>query len=388
MEELESVGVIDQVEQFDTDLSVLNNESDGTMFASVISERDSLKSENETLKEKMKGMVEMKLAYQNYIPAPPLSQTQWYGQACANDGITVTSWMEEWLRNMEANSKYEWQADSAYNEYAKSAYMPVIIAGSGPSLKKNAHLLAKRPKQIKLVSCLHNFGYFEDLGVKADYYLNLDAGDVTIPEMSQGGKQDAESYLEASKDSVLVTATHANPKLHDMWRGEKRWFRTIIPHAEAMQRAEDMSNGFDMFFQVGGNTLGACLYFARAVLGGCPIVYVGADFAFGYDHKFHPFDTPYDKQFSGVIPATDCYGNRVYTWQSYFNFKCWMDHIACGGQGNNPGMVINCTEGGICGAYNEGNIQQVQQMPLEVFLKIYDLHKFLPECKEKKMLLF
>jgi len=76
MEELESVGVIDQVEQFDTDLSVLNNESDGTMFASVISERDSLKSENETLKEKMKGMVEMKLAYQNYIPAPPLSQTQ------------------------------------------------------------------------------------------------------------------------------------------------------------------------------------------------------------------------------------------------------------------------------------------------------------------------
>lgn len=366
-----------------------NNESGGIMFASIIAERDGLKSEVDALKDKMRGMVEMKLEYQNYIPAPPLSQNQLYGQACSNDTITVSTWIKEWLSNMEKNSKWDWAKDSAYDrEYAKCAYRPVIIAGSGPSLKKNAHLLKKRPKEIALVSCLHNFAYFEDLGVKADYYLNLDAGDITIPEMSQGGTKSHDYYVDATKDSVLVTATHANPKLHELWKGEKRWFRTMIPNAEGMVAADKISNGFDTFFQVGGNTLGACLYFARAILGGSPIVYVGADFSFGYNHKFHPFDTPYDNQFSGLIPATDCFGNRVYTWNSYFNFKCWMEYIICGGQGNNPGFFINCTEGGILGSYNEGNIQQLQQMPLETFLKIYDLHKYMPECKEKKMFLF
>jgi hypothetical protein len=127
---------------------------------------------------------------------------------------------------------------------------------------------------------------------------------------------------------------------------------------------------------------------ARAILGGCPIAFVGADFAFGRDKKFHPFDSPYDKQYDGLIPCTNVFGDRVYTWQSYFNFKSWFEFIAMGGQGNNYAKFFNCTEGGILGAYPQGNIKQIEQLPLELFVKMYDLHRNLPETKDKKMLLF
>jgi hypothetical protein len=264
----------------------------------------------------------------------------------------------------------------------------VIIAGSGPSLKKNAHLLKDRPAEVKLVSCLHNFGYFTDLGVKVDYWMNLDAGEITVPEMGQGGKESPEYYWDKSKDEVLVTVPQCFPPLLDKWKGKKQFFTTIIPDARVMEEYVSTCDGYKVFYNVGGNALGACLYHARAILGGNPIVFVGADFAFGYNKKFHPFDSPYDAQYSGLMPCPDIYGNRVYTWQSYYNFKCWFEFIAMGGSGNNPGMFINCTEGGILGSYPEGNIMQIQQMPLSVFMAMCSMHKHLDEIVEGNMLLF
>jgi len=113
-----------------------------------------------------------------------------------------------------------------------------------------------------------------------------------------------------------------------------------------------------------------------------PIAFVGADFAFGYNKKFHPFDSPYDQQYAGLIPATDVYGNRVYTWQSYYNFKSWFDYQAMGGAGNNPCIYINCTEGGILGAYPNGNIRAIQQMPLDEYIQVYRQHEVLTDLLE------
>ena len=66
----------------------------------------------------------------------------------------------------------------------------------------------------------------------------------------------------------------------------------------------------------------------------------------------------------------DVFGNRVKTWKSYYNFKVWFDYIA----ENVPGTYINCTEGGIFGAYRDGNIKAVKQMPLQTFLNMCFMH--------------
>jgi hypothetical protein len=123
---------------------------------------------------------------------------------------------------------------------------------------------------------------------------------------------------------------------------------------------------------------------AKAVLGCAALIFVGADFSFSYDHKFHPFDSPYDAKFEGVIPATDVFGNRVWTWPSYWGFKTWFEYIAMGGNAGTPGTYINCTEGGILGSYPNGNIFPIRQRALLEVMIEYGLHKKLKDATSDK----
>lgn len=330
--------------------------------------------------------------FQNYIPAPPVKKEALRAQYSSNDEITVKSWWPEWKANKIANwNSFDVPGNSVFGEHARFGYKPVIIAGAGPSLKRNARHLLNR-KGIGLVSCLHNFGFFHDLGVKPDYYMNLDAGDITIPEMAQGGTKDEECYWEASKDYTLVTALHCNPKLHKRWKGKILWFDTMLQGMNEEIGAQCPGiQDFRMYFQTGGNTLGACHYLAKAVLGASPLVFVGADLSFSYEKKFHPFDSPYDKQFAGVVACHDVFGNKTATWPSYYGFKTWFEHQAMGGLGNTPGTYINCTEGGILGAYPDGNIMQIPQRRLKDVITEYTLHELLPALvgdKTKVMMLY
>ena len=67
----------------------------------------------------------------------------------------------------------------------------------------------------------------------------------------------------------------------------------------------------------------------------------------------------------------DCWGNKVYTWQSYLNFKKWTDSISM----RVPGEFINCTEGGTLGVYPEGLIKTIRHKPLKEFIQGYRLYE-------------
>jgi len=320
---------------------------------------------------------EIDLTFQPYIPNPPVAPKDLNTRAAAGDGPTIDSWSDIWIKHLKANVGRGFEENSVMSEHGKSALKPCIIAGAGPSLKFNVDELVKNRGDITLVSCLHNFGFFEDKGLFPNYYVNLDAGAITIPEVFEGGKKDEAEYWAATAKHTLIAATISNPDLLAKWQGKIMFYNICIPSAPYIEQMKAITS-FDVMFSVGGNTLGAALYFAKAVLGANPIAFVGADFSFGYDKKFHSWDSPYDQKYDGLVPATDVFGNRVYTWPSYFGFKCWFDFICCGGQGGNPGVYINCTEGGILGAYPEGNIRQITQSSLKEFLDAYNMHKLLP----------
>jgi hypothetical protein len=119
----------------------------------------------------------------------------------------------------------------------------------------------------------------------------------------------------------------------------------------------------------GGCVLGAATYFAKAILGSNPIAFMGADFSFDYKKKFHAWDSKYDKDIGQAMRCVDVWGMKRLTWPSYWNFKCYFDWFAC----TVPGIYINCSEGGLMGAYPEGNIKQIKQMLLKDFLRMYNL---------------
>ena len=338
---------------------------------------------NTELLAQVRTSVPMLLSFQTPIQAPPASKKALWRQACANDEITSDSWRDIWLDHVARNVK-EFDADSRMIDqlYGAYAYKPTICCASGPSLKKNRAMLKKCPDDIGIISCLHNFGAFVDEELPCKYFVTLDAGDVTIPEMGEGGKKTLSYYQDASKDYTLIAGLVAHPDLIKIWKGPIYFFNVTIPDQKYMEEMPKITRN-RWVYSVGGNTFGASMYHAAWIWGSNPLALIGADFAFDYMHKFHSWDSQYDKKFQGVIPCVDIFGNRVFSWPSYQNFRCWTEFQALGGGSGHNLEMINCTEGGTLGAYPDGNIVQIKQMALGQFIDSYTRWRKLKETLDK-----
>lgn len=316
-------------------------------------------------------LVEMSLEFQNYIETPPVSPQQLYAQSASSDGATIGYWREIWLKNIRDNhakfGPFKEYSIGKFHDLFK--YKPCILAGSGPSLKKNGHLLKDRG-EIPLVSCLHNFHFFEDRDVHVDFYVSLDAGILTSEEVYEGGKNAPDWYWERTKNKKLLCYIGTHPDLLSKWQGEVYFFNCAIPDKKFEDDVKAVED-FGCYIGTGGNVLGACLYIAKGFLGCNPIAFVGADFCFSYTKKFHGWDSKYDANMGHVLKTVDVFGNKVLTWQSYNNFKSWFDQICL----SVPSLWINCTEGGTLGAYYEGNLMAIKQQKLSQFLDMYHMSR-------------
>jgi len=326
--------------------------------------------------------------YQNYIDYAPVAPKDLYGQACSSDEITINSWRDTWQRNVKANhDKFgSFSANSIGSIYGTENKKPVIIVGSGPSLKDNAQEL-KIKQDITVLSCLHNFHFLEDIGCPAEYYVSLDAGEVVIDEVFEGGSKTEKEYWDLTKDRTLLCYIGTSPQLLSKWQGKVLFFNAPVPDEKYNAYIESIEV-FNTFVSNGGNVLGACLYIAKAFLGASIIGFLGADFSFDYEKKFHAWDSKYDSKLGNVLRVTDIFGNSVYTWRSYHNFKGWFEYITL----TVPGVYYNCSEGGTFGAYKEGNIRSVHQLPIKDFIRQMNIFEEIKEqsinsqVKEKKLL--
>jgi hypothetical protein len=337
----------------------------------------------------MRKLVEMDFEFKNTIPAPPHQAQDMYAQACSNDTVTVNTWRPIWIGNVKANkARFGNFRDHGLGQlFGANACRPAVIVGSGPSLKNNIEGLKKIPKEIPVISCLHNYQYMVDNDIRVDYYVSLDAGAVVIEEISEGGKLTHAEYVESTKDKTLIAFIGSDPKLFENWKGKIYLFNCPVPDEEYTKEVTDIEP-FHTFVSTGGNVLGACLYIAKGIMGSNPICFLGADFCFSYTKDFHPWKSKYDGNVGQAMRAIDVWGNGVLTWQSYFNFKTWFDYICT----NVAGIYINCTEGGLLGSYPEGNIAQIRQMRLEEFIWMYAMNEEVraqcenPELLDKKIL--
>lgn len=315
---------------------------------------------------------EIILELQPTIAHPPLTLKQMYDSACSSDGPTMDHWSKIWISNMEENKKrFGSFADKSIGKlFNIFEGKPCIIAGAGPSLRFNVDKLKDRPKCVSLISCLHSFHLMEDAGAKPDFYVSLDAGPVTIEEVTEGSNKDPESYWELTKDRVLLAYCGSHPDLLKKWKGEIYFFNAPIPSREIREASEKIEP-FNQWVSNGGSVLGACLYIAKGFFGSQTTIFIGSDFCFSNREKmrFHAWDSKYDASIGNVVKAVDIYGNAVNTWPSYWNFKLWFDFVSM----SLPGIYINATEGGILGAYREGNIGSILQVDLSKVIEMYSM---------------
>lgn len=334
---------------------------------------------------------EVNLEYQPYFDLPPQGgghASALYRQASSNDDVTIRAWRGAWLKNIRANkARFGSFAEHGVGRlFGATRYQPAIVVGSGPSLKRNAEGLKDRGG-IPIVSCLHNFHFLEDLGVPADYYISLDAGEVTVEEVAEGGKRTADEYWALTKERKLVAYIGTHPDLLAKWQGEVYFFNCPLPDQGLIDEIDGIEK-FHTYLSTGGNVLGAATYFAKGILGAGDLIFLGADFSFSYDYKFHGWDSKYDAELGHCIRLFDVYGIPVKTWQSYANFKAWFDWLA----ENIPGVYINASEGGCFGSYREGNIRSVRQMTLKDALSMFNMSEELraqcenPAIEQRKIL--
>lgn len=331
---------------------------------------------------------EIVLEYQNYIEAPPVKPSQLYGSAISSDSVTIDTWRKIWVDHIRANkARFGNFKDRGIGKlWGINKNRPAIVVGAGPSLGYNGDQLKDRG-DILAISCLHNYHFFEDRGIDIDYYVTLDAGEVVLEEVYEGGKKTPEEYWASTKNKKLIAFIGTNPKLFDLWQGEVYLYNAPVGDQAYLDAVAGLEE-FNIYVGSGGNVLGACMYIAKGIMGSNPISYVGADFCFSYQKKFHAWDSKYDKSLGYVVKTMDVFGNKVLTWQSYFQFKNWFDYIAL----TVPGIWINCTEGGTLGAYPEGNLMAIRQMALSEFIEMYTMHNALksncenPEIQDKRLL--
>ena len=312
---------------------------------------------------------EVYLEYSPIIEAPPTAAPdKLYAQACSNDEATISFWRDQWVAQIKANHAIfgPFKEKSLGSLFKAHQHKPCFLLGSGPSLKKNAHLL-KGDHGIPIISCLHNFHFCEDLGLNVDYYVTLDAGETTVLEVSEGGNPDTD-YWAKTKEKTLLAYVGSHPNLLAKWQGKILFFAAPVPD-QAVKAAMDELEKFPIHVSSGGNVLGASLYIAKAYLGCWTTIFLGADFSFAYDESFHPWKNQIDGNLGVYVRNHDVYGMAVKTWPSYRNFKSWFEFVAQ----KVPGQYINCTEGGIFGSYPEGNIRAVEQMDLSDCLARFSL---------------
>lgn len=309
---------------------------------------------------------EIVLDYQNYFDYPEQQKTELIGSAAKHDGVTINHWRETWIKNVKKNHEFfgNFASHGVGELFGKHRFGTMICVGSGPSLGYNGHELARR-SGVPVVSALHNFAFLEDLGAGADYYVSLDAGPVVIPEMSEAGKQSPEYYWELSKNRTLVAFIGSDPELFQRWQGKIYLFNCPVSDQEYIKTVDELE-GFNTLVCSGGNVLGACVYLAKAIFGAHRIGMVGADFSFGYDKaSFYPWQSGVNGALGQVIPLTDVFGIKVPAWPSYAGFKHYFEYLALHIPGN---WLVNCSEGGCLGSYPQGNMRQINQIPLREFL--------------------
>lgn len=315
--------------------------------------------------------INIDLLYQNLIEGPPAREGDLHQRSCSADDTTIQFWREIWIKNYEATIKRfgDLGEKSIGKLFNKNRFKPAIVCGSGPSLKHSIEALKDNKKlsdPLLTISCLHNFGYFEDEGCHADYYVSVDSGKIVLDDVEEGRQGEKGSYWDKTKGKNLIACVLTDPEVFEKWQGEIYLYNCLIPDMPLREKFDGIQR-FAHFISTGGNAGGACFYIAKSIFGSDPIHLVGMDFCFDHDNTFHSYKTHYDN-IGQYVMWPDVFGIKRKTWMSYLNFKFWFDWVAC----NIPGRYINCSEG-LLGAYLEGNIKQFQYMTLAHALLPYQM---------------
>jgi hypothetical protein len=256
------------------------------------------------------------------------------------------------LKKQLAENAKEWnfKENSVKKLSKKHEGETAYIVGNSPSLAKNVKGL-KNKKGIILTS-IHSTKFLLRNGVKPDY----------IGLVSVDKKQEKWALEFDSTGLILLADASISPKVLKKWKGKIYFFRASV---DSNIKKDREITDFEDRISCGGNVMGG-LYAIALGMGCKKIVFVGMDLSNGMNiHGQCPqyADGTIDYWFKNktYVIFVDISGRGTMTTPSMYMYKIWFDYHSCVIRNIEH---INATEGGILGAYPQGNLQSIKQMRL------------------------
>ena len=303
--------------------------------------------------------------------------------------ITLYSWRNDWLKNVQANVEHfkYFDRDHSVKVFANELLdRPVILVGAGPSLQHNIeYLKLAKEKGIRILASHHALMYLAERDIKPDYVCVLDAGHMW------------DDYFAFDKmdcsEVPLLSDQVCNTEQLKKWKGPIYFYQSAYPENSVVGKflKMELARHYDAkhagsVIEVGGHAMGAMISLAKGVMNANTVIFVGADYCFSSVGKFYPFDHQCDQMVEGtpfgqpgvMLPAPppaqgeifDIFGNRVMTNGAYLGFKNVIDQSIklnkmASLQQNIDLDLINASEGGALGALKGGNSKWMLYMRLE-----------------------
>ena len=285
---------------------------------------------------------------------------------------------ENWIENYFENIRHLPECPRIDSLRAAFKGVPMIIAGAGPSLEKNAHLLKEAKGKAIIVAAITAYKPLLKYGVVPDFVIASEK--VDLPEYFTHGDEDLKTRL------ILAEVTH--PGMFE--RKVKEKFVFFNPFV-SLSRSQAPLWGSSYFPSTGGSVTTAA--FDMALMFGCdPVVLVGQDLCFGENGTHVPGgvyiaqDVKIDRE-NGKVSIEEDYvtlkdkarskfdllwlkgldGAPVPSKFDWVTFHQWFENYAAflKSEGS-PVRIINATEGG---AYIEGMEHATLAEVIEKYVK-------------------
>ena len=211
--------------------------------------------------------------------------------------------------------------------YDKFKGKPAVIVATGPSLKKNMHLLKGLEDKTLIISVDASFKYLMTNGIKPHMVTSLER-EHEIQQFFDGFDPDEVKDIYMTACPVLfnhVYQSYAGPQIivyrnfdHFKWLEIDRGILDI------------KLSSSNMAFKI------------AEALGCDPIILVGQDLAYGEDGETHVTEVPFSSEGEGIFYVKGNIAEKVKVNSGWFSFlRAYEVDIA-----NHKGRVINCTQGG------------------------------------------
>ncbi|MBI5491345.1 MAG: motility associated factor glycosyltransferase family protein [Deltaproteobacteria bacterium] len=284
------------------------------------------------------------------------------------------SWIENYFDNLRSLPLHP-PIDSLKGRFKD---VPMVIAGAGPSLKKNAHLLREFKGKALIFAAITAYKPLLNYGVVPDFIIASEK--VDLPEYFTFGEPDRKTRL------VLAEVSHPGMFGRDV-KGKFVFYNPYV----GLSVAQAKHWGSSYFPAIGGSVTTAALDIG--IMFGCdPIVFVGQDLCFG-DNETHAPGGVYvaqnvriDREKGEVVIEEDYVtlkdkavsrfplqwlkgqsGRPVPSKFDWATFHQWFEnYMANLRKEGSPVKVINATEGG---AYIEGMEHATLKSVLERYVK-------------------